>query len=616
MNSLHLLPTLLLVAILCIPLALVIANRLRIDLAAMIMAVALGILQALGLRILGPAHSPQSAVNAIIGFSQPVVIILFSLFIITRGLDKSGITRWIAQRLIRLGGKDESLLIALFAGTTALLSLFMNNLAAGALILPSAMEVARRTGVKPSKLLIPVAYGSLLGGAATYFTTANIIVSGLLPIAKPPQAALNILDFTPTGGLIALAGILFLGILGKRLLPDREPSEEQALARLTGSELEDLYRLGERLWEARVLPGSIFAYKALVESGIGRNWGVSVAGIQTEKEEIELPYPQRLILPGDVLLLVGREEKVAALQDSGLEIQPAGSGKHLSPIGVTFVEVLLAPHSRAEGRTLRDINFRKRFGLTVVALLRLDRSFRTDVGDLTLTPGDTLLVIGAGEQIKKIKRSPDFIVIEPNPSDQPLHKRAVIQSVAITFLAIGASIAGAPIYLCMLSGAILVVLLGILTMEEAYQSVEWQAIFLIAGMYAVSLAMVQTGLAAFLGSSMIAAVKSFGPLGLAAGAFLLTSLLTQFMGGQVTALVTGPVTIAAAISMGVNPQAVAVATAIGCSASFLTPIAHPVNILMISPANYKFGDFFRVGWLLTLLSFVMLLVGLKLFWGM
>jgi Na+/H+ antiporter NhaD/arsenite permease-like protein len=223
-----------LIAIVAIPLILVMINHLRIDIAALSMAVLLGFFQLLGIGMLGPADSPGEAIKAISGFSQPVVITLISLFILTRGLEKSGLTRWLAQQILRISGKNEGRLIALFAALTALLSLFMNNLAAGALVLPSAMEASRRSGIRPSKLLIPVAYGSLLGGSATYFTTANIIMSDLLRIAHPPQAPLHILDFTPTGGLIALAGILFLGIFGKRLLPDREPAAEQTAVRRTG----------------------------------------------------------------------------------------------------------------------------------------------------------------------------------------------------------------------------------------------------------------------------------------------------------------------------------------------------------------------------------------------
>jgi di/tricarboxylate transporter len=605
-----------LATLICVPLGLVILNRLRMDIAALIMALLLAGLQLTGLGILGPSHNPGDVVKAISGFSQPVVITLLSLFILTRALDKSGITRWIAHQLIRLGGNSERNLIALFALTTALLSLFMNNLAAGAMVLPSAMEVARRTGIKPSKLLIPVAFGSLLGGTATYLTTANIIVSGLLQIAKPPQAPLNVLDFTPTGGLIVIAGIIFFWLFGKYLLPDRNPTEVQALARLTGSELEDLYHLDERLWEAYVPSNSDFIGKDLVASGIGRNWGITVAAVRRGNDNILLPGQFAEIMAGDELIIVGREEKVNALRKTDLEIQHPVKNGHLSAQGVTFYEVILSPHSKVNGQTLKQIEFRKHYGLTVVALQRLDRIYRTDVGDIPLSLGDSLLVIGTSDQIKALKQSIHFIVIEPNPSDQPINRRASIQSAAVMVIAIAAAIAGVPIYLSMLAGALLVVLLGILSMDEAYRAIEWQAIFLIAGMYAVSLAMVNTGLAAYLGNAMINLVQPLGSIGIAAGSFILTAVLTQFMGGQVTALVTGPIAISAAISMGVVPQGVAVATAIACSASFLTPLAHPVNILMIAPANYKFSDFFNIGWILTILSFLMLLIGLKLFWGM
>lgn len=604
----------LLIVIVVIPIGLVIANKIRMDLAALLIASTLGVLQLAGLGVLSAAHSPKDAIKAYSGFSQPVVITLLSLFIITRGLDKSGITRWLARNLIKLGGNRENRLILLLIATAALLSLFMNNLAAGALLLPGAMEVARQTRIKPSKLLIPIAYGSLLGGSATYFTTANIVVSDLLRISDPPQSPLHVLDFTPTGGLIAITGIILFWLIGKRLLPDRVPSSVKELAHLTGSELEDIYQLSDRLWKARLASSSPVIGRTLAASGIGQKWGITIAAISRDKEDFFLPRPEQKIHPEDILLLVGRQDRIEKLVELGLLIQPGNEEDHLSPHGVTFMEVVLAPHSRVVGQTLKEIGFRHRFGLTVVAVKRLNRSYRTDVGDLQLGLGDSLLVVGTLAQIRAVKQNPDFIVFEPNPSDQPVNIRQAVLSTGIIFGAIAASIAGLPVYLCMLVGALSVVLLGILSMEEAYQAIEWQAIFLIAGMYAVSLAVVQVGLADFLGNRIISLVIPFGPLGLAAGAYLLTALLTQVLGGQVTAFVTGPVTISAAIHMGISPQAVAVATAIGCSASFLAPMAHPVNIIMVAPANYSFGDFFRAGWLLTILSFVMLLVGMAVFW--
>jgi len=603
-----------LIIVVAVPLIFVSRNRLRMDLAALLIALILGLGQFLGLGVLGPEHTPQAAIKAISGLSEPAVLTLLSLFIITRSLDKSGVTRWIARRLIDLGGRSERRLIVLYATSTALLSLFMNNLAAGALLLPSAMETCRRTGIKPSKLLIPVAYGSLLGGSATYFATANIIVSNLLASAHPPQTMLHVLNFTPTGGLIALAGIAFLGLFGPRLLPNRLPAPELMMARYTGSDLEDYYQLNERLWEAVVLPDSPLAHKSLAESRLGEQLGLAVAGVWHGRQAIFSPLPDQVIQPGDILLIVGREERVQQLTGLGLKIGRDNTNDHISARGVSFIEAMPAPHSQALGRTLRELEFRTKYDFTVLALYRNRRSYRTDVGDFKLTLGDSLLMIGPRNKLKRLYSNPDFIVLEPDPGDQPVQRLPAGLSVGVIAAGIMASILGLPVHFSMLAGALLLLTTGMLGMEEAYQAVEWQAIFLIAGMYSVSLAMVNTGLAKWIGEVMVAIVTPLGPLGLAAGAYLLTAALTQVMGGQVTALVTGPITISAAISLHTSPQAVAVATAIGCSASFFTPIAHPVNILMIAPANYEFEDFFHMGWRLTIVCFVMLLVGLIVFW--
>lgn len=603
-----------LIIVVAVPLIFVSRNRLRMDLAALLIALILGVGQFLGLGLLGPEHTPQAAIKAISGLSEPAVLTLLSLFIITRSLDKSGVTRWIARRLIDLGGRSERRLIVLYATSTALLSLFMNNLAAGALLLPSAMETCRRTGIKPSKLLIPVAYGSLLGGSATYFATANIIVSNLLASAHPPQTMLHVLNFTPTGGLIALAGIAFLGLFGPRLLPNRLPAPELMMARYTGSDLEDYYQLNERLWEAVVLPDSPLAHKSLAESRLGEQLGLAVAGVWHGRQAIFSPLPDQVIQPGDILLIVGREERVQQLTGLGLKIGRDNTNDHISARGVSFIEAMPAPHSQALGRTLRELEFRTKYDFTVLALYRNRRSYRTDVGDFKLTLGDSLLMIGPRNKLKRLYSNPDFIVLEPDPGDQPVQRLPAGLSVGVIAAGIMASILGLPVHFSMLAGALLLLITGMLGMEEAYQAVEWQAIFLIAGMYSVSLAMVNTGLAKWIGEVMVAIVTPLGPLGLAAGAYLLTAALTQVMGGQVTALVTGPITISAAISLHTSPQAVAVATAIGCSASFFTPIAHPVNILMIAPANYEFEDFFHMGWRLTIVCFVMLLVGLIVFW--
>ena len=603
-----------LIVLVIVPLALVVAGRLRIDVASMVIAVSLGTAQFLGMGILGDPGNSSHAIRAISGMSQPVILTLAGLFVITSSLEKTGVTRWMAGQILKIGGNSERNLLVLLAGSTALFSLIINNLAAGALFLPSAMEVARRTGIKPSKLLIPIAYGSLLGGAATYFTTANMIVSNLLTTTSPPQEPLHILSFTPTGGLIAVAGIAFLAVFGHRYLPDRESTLEQMMARLTGSDLEDYYQIGERLWEARVLPGSQFANKPLSESRIGERFGLVVAGLWHKGQEIFAPSPDQFIHSGDVLLIVGREDRVRTLAEAGLSISRKDPDERISKRGVSFIEVMPSPHSRAIGRTLRDLDFRVRYQATALALFRRGQSYRTDLGNLPLLLGDSLLMIGSRKRLARLRNNPDFIIIESDISDQPVKKAKAFLTVGVLAAAITASILGMPIYLAMLLGGLILILCRVLEMDDAYRAINWQVIVLIAGMYTISLAMVNTGLAGIMGGLMIDLLAPFGMMGLAVGAYLLTLLLTQVMGGQVTILVTGPIAISAAVGLQVDPHPVAVAAAIGCSTSFLLPLAHPVNIMMIAPANYEFKDFFRVGWRLTLVSFLSLVAGLFLFW--
>ncbi|HNT54699.1 MAG TPA: SLC13 family permease [Anaerolineaceae bacterium] len=607
---------LLLIVILIVPLALALVGRLRMDVAALLVAAVLGLGQALGLGLLGPANTPILAVRAISGFGQPAVVTLLALFILTRALEKCGVTAWLTRPILRLAAGSEVRLIGLFAAGSAFLSLFMNNVAAGALLLPAAMQAARQTGVRPSRLLMPVSFGSLLGGMATYFTTANILISGLLTSAEPPQPPLGILDFTPTGGLIALGGLAFLALLGRRVLPQRTSLAGDMLPRPSSPELEETYQLDERLWELRILPGSPLNGQTLLALGLGEKYGLTVAAVVRRAGTQFSPPPDTIVQCGDLLLTIGRAERVNQLLRQRVQVEPCSAAHTLAMRGVDFVELVLAPHSSALGKTLKTLNFRRRYGLTALAVQRLGRTYRTDVGDLALQPGDSLLMIGEPVQVRALRSHRDFIVLEAGAVDHPVNWRQTMLSVGILLGVIVASIAGVPVYLAALVGVTALLALGGLSTEEAYAAVEWPVIILVAGMAAASTAMVQTGLAAQLGQALTTAAGPLGPLGLAAGAFLFSALLTQVMGGQVTALVSGPVVISAALQMGVNPQAAAVAAAIGCSAAFLTPFAHPVNLLMLSPGAYTPADFLRVGWKLLLLSFILLLLGMKLFWGL
>lgn len=605
-------PQIFVLLVLIVPLVLVFLNRMREDVAALVMAASLGVAQYLGMAVVGPADTPDAAHHALTGFGTPEVIALLSLFIITACLDKYGVTRWIAKKLLSLGGQSERRLIGLFASTAALLSMFMNTLAAGALLLPSALTASQRTGIKPSKLLIPIAYGTMLGGAATYLTTANIIVSGLLRLADPPQQPLTILDFIPTGGFVAIIGLLFLMLVGSRVLPEREPPTTKMDP--SNDEMTRTFHLVERMWEAEVTPESAIANKPLSQTRIGETLGMAVLGIHRGSRILSASDAANKIQVGDVLLIVGREERALQLEQAGLRVYRSAQPTSLLPRDSVFAEVIVPPRSSIEGKTLRDLEFRARYGFIAIALWREQRSYRTDVATMKLRAGDILLLMGSPENLLNLKNQHDFVVVEAASNGGELDVPRVAMTLVISIGALIALFAGMPVEIAMLTAAVLTLLTGLMKPDEMYQAVKWRAIFLIAGAISISYAMVQTDLAQLFGDGIVRLVAPLGAMGLVAGAYFLSAALTQLMGGQISPLVVAPITISAAIQLGVNPQAVALVTAIAGSISFITPLSHPVNIIMIAPANYTFRDFVKSGWALTIVCFLALMIAVPLFW--
>lgn len=576
------------------------ASRVRADL------VALSVLAAMALARIVPL--PQ----ILAGFSNPAVVTIAALFVITGALERTGVVERLARSLERLSRGSERRMALLFFAASALLSLGMNNVAVVAVLLPAAVGAARGAGVRESRILMPLAFGTLLGGMATLLTTANLIVNGSL-IAQGHRP-LSLLDFLPLGLLLTLAGGLYLFTIGMRLLPDRRSLAGSALAR---TDLMTTYQLAERLWEVRLLPTSPLVRRALAESGIGTRLGVTVLAIVRDRETRLTPEPAERLEAGDTLLVLGREERVRQLELDGAVIGRESDSRGFSARGlpVRLTEALIAPRSSALGRTLKELSFRSKFGLTALALWREGRSFRTDVGDFPLRPGDALLMVGTEEQARLLAGDSDFIVLQAPPRPEEGRRRtrwlAALLTVALLALSAFGVLAASE---AMLAGAAAMVLLGCLGMDDVYRAVEWKTLLIIAGLVPLGTALVATGLARDLGAVLSGSLSGSGLLPLVAALFLVTTALTQVVGGQVAALVAAPIAISAAAALGVDPRAVALVVAIACSTAFLTPIAHPVNVLVMGPGGYTARDFLRVGLGLTVVCLVVVLVALPLFW--
>ena len=586
------------IGIIVILLALIAFTRLRIDLIALL------VLLMVALTGLVPAG------DALSGFSSSVVITIIGLLVITRGLERTGVMQWVARQLQAYGRGSEAKLIALVMSAGAAVSLLMNNVAAGAVLLPAVLQVSRESRVPASKLMIPLAFGVTVGGMATYFTTANILMSELL-IAQG-IAGLGMLDFMPVGGLIVAAGLLYMLLIGRRALPDRA-----SLARsLHPVDLRDTYDLAESMWLVRVLPESRLAGRSVQESDINAELGLTVAAVWRGRDTIAIPKSTQVIYAADELMIVGQEDRLRQLLAWGNELIDAGDAK-AGELPIEPIEIMIAPRSSAIGKTLSQMKLNRDAGLLAVALWRDGQSYHTDVRNMPLQVGDAILVVGQSSDIQNLSRSnANFIVPAGEYSAHDIESRKAPLAVGITAVVLAlAFFQLVPLPIAMLAGAAAMALTRCLRMEEFYAAVDWRTIFLVAGMLPLSLAITRSGLAQRVGALLELSLMNASPLLLFAVMAVLTMCIVQVIGGQVTPLLVGPIAIKTALQMGIDPRAMALAVAIACSLAFITPIAHPVNILMMGPGGYKFSDFPRVGIGMTLVTLLTMLLGLALLWG-
>jgi di/tricarboxylate transporter len=447
---------------------------------------------------------------------------------------------------------------------------------------------------------------------ATLLTTSNIIVSGTLRDAgfKP----FSLLDFFPIGAPLVLIGVIYMLSLGRRLLPKDTTSNPTEPSELLRMKLTNLYQIQKSLCEVIVLPVSPMANLSILNGKWSSRLGANIIGITHNNHTQLAPSNDRIIYAGDRLLVQG-EIDLDRLPRLGLRIVVHNDGTpDIASATTVLTEVVISPHAGIIGQTLRQLGFREHYNLNVLGIWRGNKPILARLADLPLRFGDALLVQGAAERIHVLEQESDLIVLQEDP-DAVLkpgkHRRALL----ITFLTLGVAATGIlPVAIVVMVGAVLMVLSHCINMNDAYHGIEWKAIFLIAGMWPLSIAIRGTGLADTTVHALINLVGQVPPLAIAALLLCLALVLTQLMSGQVASLVLAPLALAAAALVKVDPRGMAMAVALGCSLAFPTPFGHPVNIMVMSPGGYSFRDFLRVGLPLTILVMAGILVGLKLFW--
>ncbi len=585
--------------------------------------------------------------EALAGFGSETIITLACLFVLTSGVTRTGVVERLGLRLASLARDHPTALMRMLLLACTTVSGFVSNTVTTAAMLPLALGSARRARVPASRVLMPLAFASILSGGVTLISTStNLVVSGELPAHG--LEPIGFFELAPLGVIITVLGMLYLLFVAPRLVPERDGGElpeaspgppaagmPRAVRRILrwrgdepaaapgappnggeGGSVIERYGLRTYLSEVILSPGSPMAGRSLGESRIGEAIDLAVVGLRRGERKLLAPRPGEVLEEGDVLLVEGRAEDILAIKDSaGIEIKPDFrlSGPDLESENVRMVEAMVLPRSDLIGGTLQDVRFREVTGVTVLGIHALQgNGRRKPLSRRRLAVGDMLLLQGRKEDIERLD-SDDLMLLQDRSGHHPRSPKAGIAAAVFVGAILLASTRLLPLSMALMAGIPVLILTRCLTTEEAYESVDWRLMVLIGSMMAFGTAMSKTGAAAFAADLLVEHLAPLGRHALLVGFFLLTLLLTQPMSNQAAALVLLPVAVQAAHATGMEPRPLVMAVVFAASCSFLTPL-EPSCVLVWGPGRYRFLDFVRVGGLLTLIVFVVAVLLIPVYW--
>ena len=540
--------------------------------------------------------------EAFAGFSNDVIIMLASIFVIGAAMRETGVLDSMGTILSRsLGGRPVRLTTVMMAAVGGV-SALMNNTTVTAMFLGPVMGLARTIKMAPSRLLMPLSFASILGGTCTLIgTSTNVAVSGYMK--KNGLGEIGMFEITPIGLIILSCGILYMIVIGMRMLPDREQGDAG-----------DTISRREYLAEVVILENSPLISQEIYSSDF------SVLEFQVLKivrGGAELPaIPHEKFAQGDIVLVAGKVENLMKIKKiEGIDIL---EDLHLRSSGIDMkeahvAEVVLTPRSGLIGRSLKEANFRQRSGLSVLAIMRGDRSLADHLGDIRLKAGDLLLLQGPYERFKSFEEQSEMVVITDHRYSTADRRKGMIVLAAFIVAVVASSFGVLPTAIAMLLAALLAVITRCLSLETAYENIDWRLLILIGGMTAFGQAMSKTGADNLLAGLVTGALQHWGPMAVLSGFCVLTVLLTQPMSNAAAALVVLPVALQAAENLHLNERTFGIAIMLSASISVLTPF-EPSCILIYGPGKYRFSDFLKVGGGMTFVMLLVVLALVPLFW--
>jgi di/tricarboxylate transporter len=566
-------------------------EKLSVDLVALLVLVAL-----LLCKLITPAEGVS-------GFSHPATVTVAAMFVLSSGLQKTGAVQALGGALARVGG-NYTLLLMVIMGGIGFVSAFINNTAAVAVFLPFVLAASSARKISSSRLLIPLSYASQFGGVCTLIgTSTNLLVSAISE--KADYGAFTMFEFSKLGGIMFGAGLVYFLLIGRWLLPDRKTGE------LTAD-----YALREYLTELRVLGGSPLIGKTVRESEFGARHDVTVLELLRGGRNIWSPTAEP-VREGDVLLVRGKVKNIMGLKENArLQIEPEFQLKDESLEGadLTLVEVLVAPKSSLAGYTLRELDFYWRFNSIVLAIQRHGHTVREKLRDVRLHFGDALLLIAPKDEVPRLRSNDNIIVLGEVETQSSPSGKAPLALAIVTMVVALAALNVLPILVASLIGCAAMAMTRCLSLDDAYQAIDWKVIMLLGGILPLGIAMENTGAAEKIAGGAMSLFGTFGPLVALAAIYLVTAILTACMSNISTALLLAPIAISTALQLDVNPKPFLVAVTFAASTSFATPVGYHTNTMVYNAGAYRFTDFMKVGIPLNLIFWAWAVYLIPKFW--
>ena len=572
-------------------------GKVRSDLVALCALVAL---------LLTGILTPQEALS---GFSNSVVIMMVGLFVVGGAIVQTGLAKKASGKLMTLADGNELRLFLLLMVVTAVIGAFVSNTGTVALMMPIVVSLAQKGGIKASRLLMPLAFASSMGGMLTLIgTPPNLVIQEALTEAG--YEPLKFFSFLPVGIVCIIVGIVVLLPLSKRFLSGNEKKDgSKKSRRKTLSKLMEEYQLADNLSVFTVESGSLAADKTLAELDIHHRYGLTVLEVRRIKKshtrlmkdvEQKLAGPNTMLTAGDIIYISGNKESAARLAED-LKLN-AASSQNLTIYDIGIAEVVLMHSARLCGKSIKDSGVRRMYNVNVLGVQRGGDYITDNLADLKLREGDILLIQGRWKNIARIANESEGIVVIGQPLEEAAHvtldyKAPLAAAIMLMMIAMMVFdfIPVAPVTAVMIAGLLMVITGCLRSVEAAYKTINWESIVLIAAMLPMSVALEKTGASSMVARLLADNLGEASPYALLAGVYFTTSCLTMFISNTATAVLMSPIALTSAMAIGVSPYPMLFAVTLGASMCFASPFSTPPNALVMQAGGYSFMDYIKVG---------------------